>query len=666
MGAVGHQAALVDEEHPVGELDGGHAVGHDHRRRVEGVAKAGQDLGLHERVHGGRGVIEHEHARPADERPSERDPLALTARERHTPLAGDGVEALREGEHERLGPSDPGRRRDVLGGVGLAHGDVLDDGVGEEERLLEHHADRGAQLGGLDVVGVDTADADRAGGRVGEADEQVAQRALARAGGPDDGHDLAGRHREGEVGQHRHVGLVGEADALELDRQGTRGQRGADVGLGRPGLGEHGVDAGDGDDGARHLLEEEADDSHRERQQAEQRDTLHEVAGVERPGAHLPRSDQEQHDDADVRDGIDGGFEGAADATDPQPGLPQLVGPLPHALDLERGPAEGLHHEGAVEALVRHPRHLADPLLHLRHGLLDPGGVEAVHEGERGEEQQRHRGEGGVDLDEADDREADEDEHADGEGEGVQQLGGAEDVGVGVGQQGPGRLRPVVPHRDLEVRAGDLAPQPGLGPERGERGEVAPEDDGQAPQQPDAEERQRGAPHLLGGGPGRERGHDDLVRDVAQDDGGPHRRHRVDGGPDQRREVRERLGADVADHQADPSPEHAALLLHVCLLLSPDEAPGPHDSCSHDHRPQQDHGLARGRHPSNRRRGSRRRRRPVRVSRRPTTPAHGTTGPPAGPTPSGRPGGRPLESRWWFVPRAERRRARISRGAAWT
>ena len=46
-----------------------------------------------------------------------------------------------------------------------------------------------------------------------------------------------------------------------------------------------------------------------------------------------------------------------------------------------------------------------------------------------------------VDLHEADDGKDDEDDHADAERERVEELGGAEDVGVGMGEQLARRLR---------------------------------------------------------------------------------------------------------------------------------------------------------------------------------------------------------------------------------
>jgi hypothetical protein len=77
-------------------------------------------------------------------------------------------------------------------------GDVLVDGFGERVRLLEDHADALAQLDDVHarVVDVDPVDPDLAGGdaravdQVVHAVEAAQERALAAAGGPDEGGDL--------------------------------------------------------------------------------------------------------------------------------------------------------------------------------------------------------------------------------------------------------------------------------------------------------------------------------------------------------------------------------------------------------------------------------------------------------------------------------------------
>ena len=79
---------------------------------------------------------------------------------------------------------------------------------------------------------------------------------------------------------------------------------------------EHAVDAIERDHRTRHLLEQESDDAHREREQREQRHRLHEVAGRHRAGRHPPSADCEQHDDGEVRERVEGRLEERAQRTD--------------------------------------------------------------------------------------------------------------------------------------------------------------------------------------------------------------------------------------------------------------------------------------------------------------------------------------------------------------
>ena len=147
------------------------------------------------RVDRRRGVVEHEDARIGEHRARDRDALALTAGERETALADDGVVAQGQLLHEVVGAGDPGRALDVgVGRVGAAVRDVGAHGVGEEEGVFEHDADLVADRVEGDVAHVGAVDADGAVLHVVEAGEQEADRRLARPGCADEGHRLARRH----------------------------------------------------------------------------------------------------------------------------------------------------------------------------------------------------------------------------------------------------------------------------------------------------------------------------------------------------------------------------------------------------------------------------------------------------------------------------------------
>ena len=185
------------------------------------------DRGLGGGVDGGRGVVEHEDPGVVEQRAGERHALALAARERQAPLADAGVVALGQVVDEPVGLRGGRGGADLLlGGVRAAVGDVGPHGVGEEERLLEHHADRAAQGVEAQLAHVDglarRADAQRAALHVVEARGEQRDRRLARARGADERHRLAGRDLERQPVEHGLAARVAEPDVVELDAERPR------------------------------------------------------------------------------------------------------------------------------------------------------------------------------------------------------------------------------------------------------------------------------------------------------------------------------------------------------------------------------------------------------------------------------------------------------------
>ena len=98
------------------------------------------------------------------------------------------------------------------------------DGVGEQEALLQHQADRGAERVEGEVTDVVPADPDRAGAHVVEPGEQQRDRGLAGARGADDGERLAGPDPQRQAAQHRLGRHVAEVHVVELDVLAARRQ----------------------------------------------------------------------------------------------------------------------------------------------------------------------------------------------------------------------------------------------------------------------------------------------------------------------------------------------------------------------------------------------------------------------------------------------------------
>ena len=103
-------------------------------------------------------------------------------------------------------------------------GDVLGDAGGEEQRLLQHDRELGAQVGEPVVAQVDAVEQDPALRGVVEAGEQADERRLSRAGRPGDADPGPRGDVKGDVAQDAAVAVVGERDVLEADVARRPGQ----------------------------------------------------------------------------------------------------------------------------------------------------------------------------------------------------------------------------------------------------------------------------------------------------------------------------------------------------------------------------------------------------------------------------------------------------------
>ena len=129
-------------------------LGQEH---VEG----GLDLGLRQQVEVRGRLVEHEHPRVGQERPRQRDQLALARGQRLAALVHDRVEAVGH-PLDDVGEADgvDGLPDLVVGGVRAGEGDVVAQAAGEQERLLGHHAELAAQRVDRDLAEVVAVDQD--------------------------------------------------------------------------------------------------------------------------------------------------------------------------------------------------------------------------------------------------------------------------------------------------------------------------------------------------------------------------------------------------------------------------------------------------------------------------------------------------------------------------
>ena len=178
------------------------------------------DVALGFAVERGGGLVENQHRRVLEERARDSEPLPLPARKAHAVLADHGAKPFRHFADELHCV----RRFGGLNDVSLTRsreapvGDVRGDRVVEQHDILAHQRDVRAQAAELEGCDVHAVEQDLSGIRSVEARQQVGERGLARAGGPDQGNGLARFDRKRNPIQSRaSAARIAESDGSEFD-----------------------------------------------------------------------------------------------------------------------------------------------------------------------------------------------------------------------------------------------------------------------------------------------------------------------------------------------------------------------------------------------------------------------------------------------------------------
>ena len=172
------------------------------------AAEAREDALFGLRVDGGKGIVEDQDARIANDGAGDGAALFLSAGESDAAFADDGVVFVGEGFDVGVEIGDFGGGADLLDAVfGEAEGDVAADGFAEEIGVLRNVADGAAQIFERPFADGVAVDEELAVGSFPEARDERGERGFAAAGGADDGERGAGGNFQIDVAQGRDAGL---------------------------------------------------------------------------------------------------------------------------------------------------------------------------------------------------------------------------------------------------------------------------------------------------------------------------------------------------------------------------------------------------------------------------------------------------------------------------
>ena len=139
-----------------------------------------------------RCLIQHDDRRVLDNSPRNSNPLALTAREMDAFGADHRVIPVGQFGDELVALRCFRRRNHLfLAGRRIAHTDIIQDALLEQENILEHKADMAHQVILRHIAHIYAADGNAAGRYVPKPRNQIGNRTLAAAGRADNSCDLS-------------------------------------------------------------------------------------------------------------------------------------------------------------------------------------------------------------------------------------------------------------------------------------------------------------------------------------------------------------------------------------------------------------------------------------------------------------------------------------------
>ena len=391
--------AVVQNDDEVGALHRADPLGDDELGHIGELGQGMADARLGGSIHGAGGVIENQHLGVLEQGTGDAEALLLAARHVDAPLAQIGVQAVGHPVQELVGVGSPaGLPQLFIGGIGIAPFQIVPDGAGEEQVLLEHDAHGVPQGGQVVIPHIPAAHLHGAGGGVIEAGDQLDQGGLGGTGAADDAHGGTRRNVQGDVRQSvfLRLGVVFEADIFKVDGAVLDGGH-RPGGVGQVGLfGEHLPDAAGAGQGPGHLKKDAGE--HHDR--VEHLEHIAEEGG-ELAHAHGTQEDEiaaEPHDadDGGVHDRLEGGHIQHGEAEGLGAGVAEFGVDLLKLLIFPVAPHKGFDDPDGSEAFL-------DAAVQMVHGALlaavershladDP----AQHDGQDGGSHQKDHGQPGA------------------------------------------------------------------------------------------------------------------------------------------------------------------------------------------------------------------------------------------------------------------------------
>ena len=149
------------------------------QRRLNAVLRGGVD--------GGDGLVEDQDRGVLQQRPGDREALALSAGQVRSAVGEQRVEAVGESGDHVVALRGVQRLPDlVVGCRGAAEGEVEAHGVVEEVDVLEHRCHGAQHSSTADVADIRSADAHAAGVSIPQARDEIGDCRLSGAGGADE------------------------------------------------------------------------------------------------------------------------------------------------------------------------------------------------------------------------------------------------------------------------------------------------------------------------------------------------------------------------------------------------------------------------------------------------------------------------------------------------